>query len=277
MAKERGGKGPQFTTRPAWLTSSEQRLYQLEKLNIGEQPPDLLRVMGSGARAILVQDVWYEMPLGQDWIAAYRLSFQDDRSRLVIGELRIFPARGPRAPFTGQWLADVLGSDAPVPAGGLTARTVRQATMRGFVPYLEMLFRHARVPFSFATTLSRLSGSRRGRPPKPAAFYATVALLYERSYMSGSSRPTSDVARALSLSQGAARASVKAARQRGFLTRTERGRASGRATDQARQLVSPNELQRLATKGKTGGNRRAQSKQAGTKKPSLLTRGKNRA
>ena len=103
--------GPNFITRPAWLTRQEQRIYRLESLTLGPQPAATLRAATVGARPVLTSDVWYEEPLGSEWVAAYRLSFQD-RQTFVIGELRIFPAAAPREASTGRWLGDVLGSDA---------------------------------------------------------------------------------------------------------------------------------------------------------------------
>jgi hypothetical protein len=262
-------KGPSFATRPAWLTRQEQARYRGLLPDRPSEAPQV-RAATAGATVVLTQDVWYEEQLGPDWVAAYRLSFQDKGSRLVIGELRIFPSAGPREPFSGRWLGDVLGSDAPVPTGGLTARLYRTLKLRGFVPFLSSLFQHAQLPLRFAPP-PVVTRTRRGRKPKPDVFYARVAVLYERAYMGGKTYPTSEVARTLKLTPGAARSAVAGARRRGFLTPTERGRASGRASADARQLagrrptaaVAPGRsatprLQPLATKVESGGTKTPQ-------------------
>ncbi len=272
--------GPLFATRPVWLTSAEQRLYRLDEQDLGAQPVGLLGTVTAGARAVLVSDIWFEAPLGDEWVAAYRLSFQAERTRLVIGEIRIFPARGPRPPFSGRWLGDILGSQAPVPVGGLNARTVRRATMRGFVPHLNKMFRELGIgTIPPPPPLNASRDARRGRPPKPAPYYATIATVYEKFYSDASARPTSEVRSLLRLSASAARSAVGRARRMGFLGRTEQGRASGRASHEAHQLaLTPREfLQRFATGSLTGGKKKAQRRHAGRKKPAIPTRGKKRA
>lgn len=271
-----GRTGPAFHTRPVWLTSADQRRYQIESLDIGPQPPEMLAVATAGARAVLMQDVWYEQALGSEWTVAYRLHLQNGGTRLVVGEVRIFPSAGPREPFSGKWLADVLGSDAPVPAGGLPARTVKQVTMRGFVPHLERLFRAVRLPLSFAPVMSQRP-SRRGRPAKPEAFYGAVAVTYERFYLEGCSRPTSELARTMHLTSGAARRAVAEARRRGFLSSTERGRPGGRASAEARRLMKGSGLQRIATEGVTARPKGPQATASRKKNAQKSPRGNNRA
>jgi hypothetical protein len=148
-----------------------------------------------------------------------------------------------------------------VPPGGLPARTVKRVTMRGFVPHLDHLFRQMGEPLSFAPAPSRRT-SPRGRKPRPDAFLAAVAVTYEGAYQQGSPRPTAEIGRAFGLSAASARAAVAAARRRGFLTLTQRGRASGHASPQARALAKSyrpmGRLQRLATESRTGGRKRAQ-------------------
>jgi hypothetical protein len=83
----------------------------------------------SGVRFVDVRNAWIEVPMGADneWIAAYRIVVQGDRT--VVGEIRIFPAepadrrRGKRP--AGLWSGEILGASANVPADGITARLIR--------------------------------------------------------------------------------------------------------------------------------------------------------
>jgi hypothetical protein len=80
----------------------------------------------SGHRwAGLIQDiaVWLDVPLSDDWNAAYRLIGQSGRP--VVAELRVYPAggalRGHRL-----WEGDIPGVPAEAPKGGITARLLRR-------------------------------------------------------------------------------------------------------------------------------------------------------
>ena len=81
-------------TRPAWLTRKEQLLYQIDQQALGSQPVEMVSNATKGARVVMVHEVWCEQALGANWIAAFRLHYHDDGRRLVVGELRVFPAAG---------------------------------------------------------------------------------------------------------------------------------------------------------------------------------------
>jgi len=199
--------------------------------------------------------VWFEAPLADEWVAAFRLSFQDNFQHVVIGEVRVFPSAGPRIEQSGQWIAQILGSDAPVPRGGLTARTLRRLKVREFVTRIDELFRKSRTPLRFSPVPSN-APTRRGRKPRSDEFFATVAVVYSRAWLEGLSRPTREVSRLMSLSTSQARTAVSTARRRRFLPPApNRGVGGGRASVDAHRLGDDqaDRLQRLATESKTGG------------------------
>jgi hypothetical protein len=265
---------PSFETRATWLTPAEQRRYRPDRLDLGAQSKALLRALTQGAKAVVLQEIWFEAPIGADWVAAYRLSFQDDH-RVVVGEIRIFPSAGPRIPNSGRWLGDVQGSKAPVPRGGIKTKTVLRAVkLRAFRQELRTLFDRQQMPLSIAQDERRDAdaGAKRGRKPKPDQHYAKAAVLYERFFLDASARPTADVAKAMNLTPATARTTIATARKRGFLTGTERGESGGHATPRAHAA-----LQKIATEVKTGGPKAAQLRVRSTKKARKVARRTSRA
>ena len=270
---------PLFATRSSWLTRAEQRLYDIDRLKLGEQPQELLDANGAGARAILISEIWFEHPIGADWVAAYRLNFEANETRVVVGEVRIFPSAGPREPNTGRWIADALGAAAPVPRGGVKARAVlRGLKLRAFHHDLKQIFEYFQVPLSVGRDESLAGAARptRGRKPKPDQHYATAAVLYERFFLvEASARPTADVAKTMGLKPAAARAAIAKARKLGLLTPTARGESGGCATAHARTLDAGRAeklLQRIATEVGTGRQKTAQVRLSPTKNARHSTR-----
>ncbi len=88
-----------------------------------------------------VQDAWYEIPVDENWTASFRLATQAGRP--VVGELRIFPTNERNEPGVdynpGEWDAEYLGSEAPVPVGGLKATKVRKAPFRALDSIAEIV------------------------------------------------------------------------------------------------------------------------------------------
>ena len=76
-----------------------------------------------------VDEAWVEVPLGDEWVAAYALVLQQGYP--VIAEVRIFPAE-PKRPGAGQWSGHFLGVNAAVPSGGVRRPMPIFCTSRSF-------------------------------------------------------------------------------------------------------------------------------------------------
>lgn len=75
----------------------------------------------------VVREAWLEVLLDDQWIVAYRLMMQDGTP--VVAAMSILPAGLDGTRPLGRWAGDVLGDDAPVPPGGITARLLRRAPL----------------------------------------------------------------------------------------------------------------------------------------------------
>ena len=108
-------------------------------------------------------DIWFEEPLGTEWVVAYRMVLQEQDTRVIVGAIRIFPAAAPREPDSGRWVAEVLGSRAPVPAGGIKARTLCRVRLRAFGRELSKILKEHRLPLAFRAPEQPTTGAKRGR------------------------------------------------------------------------------------------------------------------
>ncbi|MGE3273852.1 MAG: hypothetical protein AB7O67_01985 [Vicinamibacterales bacterium] len=101
------------------------RQFGLPAEDAGEQPP----------RA---HDVWVEVELGEGWRAAYRIVPSSPFGEPAIGELRVFPSEGhaPTRP-PGEWSAELLGTRARCPRGGVTAKVLKSIRLRSVIPELN--------------------------------------------------------------------------------------------------------------------------------------------
>lgn len=218
-------------TRTVLLNDDEQRCYAglpAETPKIAESLPP---------RAVSVFDVWFEDTLGTDWVVAYRLALQHQDARVVVSEIRIFPAAQPREALSGRWSADLLGSRAACPPGGLKGRMLRQVRLLAFERELSAILKHFKLPFTFRGPARSGTGSKRGRKLDETR-YAEIAIEYATHYEAASAHPTADTAKSLGLSLSAARAAVSKARRLNLLTATVQGERGGRATPRAHKLVS---------------------------------------
>src|SRR5437868_4136494 len=61
-----------------------------------------------------IDNLWYEVPLTEEWMAAYRLVTSGGKA--VVAELRIFPAEALPGRPRGEWSGVWRGIHAQVPA-----------------------------------------------------------------------------------------------------------------------------------------------------------------
>jgi len=195
-----------------------------------------------------VNDLWFEVPLGDGWLAAYRLSLRDGIS--TFSELRIFPAE-PVARDAGQWSGEFLGRDARPPAKRLTSRLVRRASPERHKRALEACLQNARsqgVPQQVLglVEIPRRGVGRLGARPERARFYAVFALRFdalENGDSQGSTRQK--LAAQYQVPETTIISYIRSARKLGFLDPTKPGRRGGSATDSAREMANVDPL--LAT------------------------------
>jgi hypothetical protein len=183
-----------------------------------------------------VEDLWVLETIEKTWQAAYRIGVQDGSP--IVAEVRLYPAE-PDA-VAGEWSGVWRGLAAPVPPGGLTARLLRKVKLGAHVTegrhQLVRLERDARQrrKRSALRDMLRAKGLIRARPPsreprrrrRGKRDLEHVATLYRAARQRGSHRPVADVAEQLGIKPKAASNAVYAARCRGLLGRTERGRAA---------------------------------------------------
>jgi hypothetical protein len=216
---------------------------------------------------VSVDDVWVEVPLGRDWIAAYRLVEQ--RGYPVVAELRIFPAEkkvwknkvGSRS--AGEWSAEILGRTAKVPRGGITARMVRAVRIgehhrvasefiselrgQGGEPNIALdliqgkaagrMEVHSTFEIKKTEPRSDVRPRRRLAKGRPEIFYAEMARAYVEELQAGSKRPIVDLAKRLRLDRSKVRDMIYAARRRGLLEGGSQGKKGGKLSDKAKRLL----------------------------------------
>jgi hypothetical protein len=208
---------------------------------LGPLRPSLARYVGEAAR----EDLWLEVPLGSGWRAAWRLLPRAGRLP-VLAELRIMPDEAGHP--AGEWSASVLGRRARAPKHALTARLLRQATperaRHALAALVADLRRHPKADgltasvaafFLPKSTSTRKAGPRVGRPPKPARFYAEVAVNYHEIEIDradgGSTR--AQLAALYGVPATTVAGWLRTARRLGFLTPTKAGSRHSVATADA--------------------------------------------
>jgi len=204
----------------------------------------------------LVERVWLEVPITEDWTSAARLAVQN--GQLVVAELRIFPNE-PGRQLPGLWSAELLGARARVPPGGLTSRMLRRVRLTEHPKHTRAVLASgvnvrragADVHVSAATLLANpvlgraLPGLNEpgGRPRperrsgRPDRFYARLAADYARLIERGGRRPVVELARRHEVKPPRMRDMIREARERGLLTFFTQGRPGGALTPRARVLL----------------------------------------
>ena len=183
------------------------------------------RVLGISKRIIEVKEDWIEADLDPRWVAAFRV-IRDDRGLPVFGEVRVFPQGKRPTTWRGRWSAEVTGSSAQAPRGGITARLLRRIQTG---PSEALLAKASRLfardaqrekgplpPYlkDGAAPLLIAAGERvrrhpptpgRGRRPEPDATYAKVADAYVTAFREHRRAPILDTAKRFQMSprQGA--------------------------------------------------------------------------
>ncbi|HEX9710690.1 MAG TPA: hypothetical protein VGB42_12095, partial [Candidatus Thermoplasmatota archaeon] len=199
------------------------------------------------------RDAWFEAPLAPGWTVAYRLVRQG--SAVVVGEVRVFPHELGRESVPGCWSAEVLGAQATVPPGGLTARLLRRLRIgahyrvaaEAFDRLAEdaVLGEDARAAVGLAKLPQRPPGpSRPGRPRGLGLRAARLARAYVELVARGSVRPVAELAPRVRLTPSQVRDALRDARERGYLTSPGQGKRGG-------SLVVPLAVQRVLARTKS--------------------------
>lgn len=196
---------------------------------------------------VVVENYWTDVPIGDEWIAAFRFTPQDGQP--VISEVRIYPAEGkPMGP--GRWSAELLGAHAPVPAGGLTSRIVHKARLGTAIraarvqlarlPRAPHLFGPGAdyAPFTASDARSALTRRGPGRKGHGLAFFAELASAYCALLDAGNPRPVVTLAHERNLAAPRIRDMIHRARKLGLLTSApHQGQRGGSLTPKARAIL----------------------------------------
>ena len=124
-----------------WLEDGHEREWKARDAE-RDLPEQAITVRHQRYYPYVTHDVWHETRLSREavkaagahgaWTVAYRI-VPDRRGRSVIGEVRIFPTERRVRPngWEGRWAAEVRGSSAHAPTGGVTSRLVRAVKLNG--------------------------------------------------------------------------------------------------------------------------------------------------
>ena len=216
---------------------------------------------------LVVQNYWTERPLGDDWTVAYRYTVQNGQP--VISELRIFPAEGPlnfagqprragawgidlkRFGGPGHWWAELLGSMASAPPGGLTAslvdkglhmgtdaRLTRQELVRLRRAAPQLFAAEGWEPFTAVSARAALAGRRPGRKGHGLAFFAQLAKEYAERLDAGDPQPNVTIANRRGKTPGWVRDKIFRTRERGLLSPPPApGKRGGALTPKAEAIL----------------------------------------
>jgi hypothetical protein len=201
---------------------------------------------------VLVKSVWLEMTIGGAWRAAARLGVQE--GRLIVAELRVFPREPGRPP--GIWSAEILGSKAAVPPGGLTARLLRQVHLSEVPARAQALlassFRFEAPPGAKIRVeplaVEGIPIPQRPRPERRTgrgdAFYAQLAADYVQAIERGSRQPVKELAKQRSCPRAQIRDMLHEARVRQLLSPGKQGRLGGILTGRATTILRSSQPKR---------------------------------
>ena len=221
-----------------------------------------------------LKNFWVNTDVDDAWQVDLRLALQE--GRLVVSEVRLFPravadhpryeisnnASGPHEPGVPWGHGEHWGLDAVVPAGGVSVRLLRRVPVHAHERLWQKRRRRApriRIEGSDGTVTEGLmeemdvlleqldqesknkeehKTSKKGRPSTITdELLARVASIYTKAHKAGK-RPTQAVARQLrNTSESRARDLVHRARLRGLLEKAHWGRAGGKLTKRAKEII----------------------------------------
>lgn len=207
-------------------------------------------------------EIWIEVPIEGEWIAAYRIVVR--RRRPLVAEVRLFPSPSdPNVP--GSW----SGAREGVPPGGVPGKALRALRLKdpmGLFPQIVANFRrqHGRAAVDQVlrrfgmSTRSRLVPRRPGQAGRGDWFYAVWAAAYVSLVDAGVRHPVKELAanppirvegyisRGSTVAPETVRAIINDARHRGFLTATPAGKAGGELTPKGKRVLNAPAGRRVA-------------------------------
>lgn len=149
-------------------------------------------------------------------------------------------------------VVDSLAANAPVPAGGVTARLLRRVKVGELLDEARSCLRESMpqgVRVSGALRGLRHAADGVGDRGHGDRFYAERAASYVQVVADGSRSPVADLAARWHCSVATARDHIYKARERGLLTAPPPGRAGGELTDCARVLLEQQTRRKTKRKG----------------------------
>lgn len=153
--------------------------------------------------------------LDDDWQVRAVISW-DDEHRIVFRSLALEPRHD------------------GVPLGGVTSKVWRSAFTGELLDDARGLFLDIS---EFALQIEAPSWGAPGATGHADEAYAYVAFLYRLAALAGSRSPVESLAESMGCSRATASTRLTAARKRGLLTGSSRGRAGGRLTAKAKRLL----------------------------------------
>jgi len=197
-----------------------------------------------------VSEAWVEVPLGEDWIAAYRIVPKGGQP--AVAEVRLFPDEPKRSP--GHWSKE----PASVPVWGLPGTLLGKLrlthALRKFGELVEDAdnktdgYFSAQVLKRFGLRKSdRHASARPGRGGRDDLFYAIWAAAYVERLLAGDRTPVRSLGEdppielegaPSPLSRNTVRGILADARSRQLLTTAPPGKAGGELTTKASKILA---------------------------------------
>jgi hypothetical protein len=174
-----------------------------------------------------VPDFWVSQPLGDAWIAAFRIVTSGGHKR--VAECRVFPAE-PDYQNDGEWSGCWKGFHADAPKRGLTKEVLRLAQPHSWLSIVEKVWPSPRPKIKASKEPTR------GRPSHSDLFLAQIAREYSTALEAGKKPVKAIVSRHRGTVEKI-RTWIHQARLRGFLTQGAQGRTVGSLTAKARFVL----------------------------------------
>ncbi|MBI4345708.1 MAG: hypothetical protein HY553_02565 [Elusimicrobia bacterium] len=258
-------------------TEGRERVRQRLARALGVQAHRLTMQPGPTG-AVRFGDVWLEVPVGRGWVAASRLALQ--AGRLVVAEFRVFPDEETalRREGPGQWSAEVLGVQAEIPPGGLTARTLRAVRLGEHPKHVREVIqwiaeRYGADAFKPGGSLGALGLApeiERSRPRREAgrsdSFFAELADDYLRRHERGSAKPNAEIAAKRGKDVKTITGWLNEARARGLLTSPGHGKVGGTLTEYGARVLREARREKGRREGRPGKTQGRKARPSTTKR-----------